>query len=175
MQYLRKLFFLTVLLILTGCSTIHSSVQMGAVYPESPWGIATFVNNTETPQAGGRATSITANLLRARGVVNLVTYQPYGDCSLLTVCPNAAVQTNKVLNWAKRNKIRYVMMGAVNEWQYKVGLDGEPVVAVSLQLYDAYTGRVIWSSVGSKIGCSRSGLGNTAQSLIDNMLSSLRI
>lgn len=175
MQQFYKIFLGLVLFCLVGCTTIDSSRQLEAVYPGANWGIATFANNTETPQAGGRAMNMTANVLRARGVSRLQAYQPYGDCSQLTICPNAAIPLKKIFYWAKYNHIHYVMVGAVNEWQYKVGLDGEPVASVSLQLYDVSTGKVIWSSVGSKIGNGRSGLGNTAQTLIERMLSSLRV
>lgn len=174
MRYLTQWILLLMLALLTGCTDIVAQ-QTGPVFPGARWGIATFANNTETPQAGSRATSITAVLLRGRGINYLTVYQPYGNCSQFTLCPNSAIPLPRILSWAKQNNIRYVMTGAVNEWQYKVGLDGEPVAAVSMQLYDAYTGRVVWSGVGSKIGCSRAGLGNTAQRLIDQMLGSLGV
>ncbi len=176
MVYFRKLLLLIFLsALLIGCTTINVAPQVAVINPDCRWGIATFVNNTETPQAGKRAMSIAANLLRSRGIVDLSVYQPYADCSLLNVCPNATTQIKNVLAWARRNKIRYVMMGSVNEWQYKVGLDGEPVAAVDLELYDSFSGIVVWSAVGSKIGSSRSGLGNTAQDLMAHMISDLRI
>lgn len=65
------------------------------------------------------------------------------------------------------------MTGTVNEWRYKVGLDGEPAVSVTLKLIDMRNGRVIWSAVGSKMGSSRSSLGNVGQRLIDSMLNQI--
>lgn len=175
MKLPQILITLILALILAGCTTINSAPQTAPAYASRPWGITSFANNTEVPQAGNRAMSITANVLRAKGVMNLSVYQPYGDCNQLALCPNDAISTEKVLAWAQQHGICYVMMGAVNEWQYKVGLDGEPVAAVSLQLYDVMTRRVIWSAVGSKIGNGRSGLGNIAQDLINDMLSSLAV
>ncbi len=175
MKHLSHLFFIAFLCMLTACTTINSSRQVTQTSANQPWGIVAFNNNTETPQAGNRATSITANVLRAKGVYNLSTFQPYGDCSQLVSCPSTSIPLRSVLAWAQKRNLCYVMTGSVNEWQYKVGLDGEPVAAVALQLYDVNSGRVIWSAVGSKIGNGRSGLGNVGQSLIDNMLKSLAV
>lgn len=174
MQQLLKygLLLLSVYLI-SACSTINSTAPTTPVYASSRWGITPLTNNTEIPQAGARAAAITADMLRSRGVLNLVAYQNTNNCSQLLTCANSNVTTETALAWARRSNLRYVMMGSVNEWDYKVGLDGEPAVAVTLQLYDTASERVIWSAVGSKTGSSRSGLGTTAQNLINSMLGSL--
>lgn len=173
MKHLLKYFFISCFLMLTGCTIINSSQKVVYVEPGNSWAITTFANNTEIPQAGSRAMSITAGVLRSKGFTNLIVYQPRSNCNQLIICPNQPVPIGRILDWAEDHHIRYVMMGSVNEWDYKVGLDGEPVAAVALQLYDAYEGEVLWSSVGSKTGQSRSGLGNIAQDLIEDMLDSL--
>jgi hypothetical protein len=161
------------LLIASGCTTIHSSHQV--VSAKTQWGIAPFTNNTEVPQAGNRAMSITAGLLETRGIMTLKTYKSNETCNQLIVCPNTTPSIQRVLQWGKEHHLHFVMMGSVNEWVYKVGLDGEPVASVALQLYDVNNGKMIWNAVGSKFGTSRSGLGNTGQTLINDMLHSLTI
>lgn len=174
-KFLSGILLSSICMLLIGCTTINHSAQIEPICPNSRWAIAPFANNTEVPQAGNRAMSITANVLRSKGVLNIATYPVSNTCNQLTLCPNAALSPEAVMRWAEENNIHYVMMGTVNEWQYKVGLDGEPVAAVALQLYDAHTRRVVWSAVGSKIGSSRSGLGNVAQFLINMMLKTLYI
>lgn len=174
MKYGWKLLGLIGVLILAGCMKINSS-QTVQTMPNSRWGIAMFTNNTEIPQAGYRAMNITSGVLRSKGVRYLALYPTVGNCSKLIVCPNSTPSVASVLRWARGQGLHYLMMGAVNEWDYKVGLDGEPIVGVSLQLYHVGSGAMMWSSVGSKIGTSRSGLAVIAQDLINKMLICLKI
>ncbi|PJE16626.1 hypothetical protein [Legionella sp.] len=175
MKYgLKALIIIALVVLASGCTRINSSPGVPIV-PNSRWGMAIFANNTEIPQAGYRAMSITAGVLRSKGVRSLAIYPSTANCNKLIVCPNSVPPLSAVLSWAKARHLNYVMMGAVNEWDYKVGLDGEPTAGVSLQLYSVGNGALVWSSVGSKIGTSRSGLAVIAQSLINEMLSCLKI
>jgi hypothetical protein len=66
----------------------------------------------------------------------------------------------------------YALTGAVDEWRYKVGIDGEPAVGLTLQIINLTDGdRVVWSAAGSKSGWSREALSAVAQKLIKDMLS----
>jgi hypothetical protein len=174
MRHTIKLFALLSLLALAACTKINSS-RMIETAPNSRWGIAVFANNTEIPQAGFKAMNITMGVLRSRGVRAFAIYPSNINCNKLIVCPNANPSVSAVLSWARRSHLQYLMMGAVNEWDYKVGLDGEPIAGVSLQLYSVRSGAMIWSSVGSKIGTSRSGLAVIAQQLLNEMLNCLKI
>ena len=168
-----SLVIITGLLILMGCTRINTSNNV-QTQPNSRWGMAIFANNTEVPQAGYRAMSVTAGVLRAKGVRSLTVYPSNKNCNKLIVCPNSTPSLESILHWARNKHLNYLVMGAVNEWDYKVGLDGEPTVGVSIQLYQVQSGALIWSSVGSKIGTSRSGLAVIAQALITQMLNSVQ-
>lgn len=174
-----KNFLLTIIttslfMLFSGCTTINTErLPRYCFQPNSAWGIATFTNNTDVPQAGNRAMSITAGVLRTRGVLFLATYQPNKNCNELIICPNSSISLEKIRNFGLEHHIRYMVIGAVNEWQYKVGLDGEPVASVSIQIFDTERNQIVWSSVGSKIGSSHSGLSVTAQNLINDMLKKL--
>ena len=50
------------------------------------------------------------------------------------------------------------VQGAVDEWRYKVGVDGEPAVGMALQVIDLQSGEVLCSGVGAKSGWSREAL-----------------
>ena len=77
------------------------------------------------------------------------------------------------MQWAQSTGAHYAMTGSINEWNYKVGLDGEPVVGISLQLIDLASKRIVWTAVGSKSGGSRIAVSTVAQQLINTMLNQL--
>ena len=79
------------------------------------------------------------------------------------------VTLEKALAWARGNGLRYGLTGSVDEWRYKVGVDGEPAVGVSLQLLDITTGAVVWTATGSKSGWSREALSAVAHKLLDEL------
>lgn len=173
MKHLLKTGLILAFLTVISCTTITSSHQV--VCAQTRWGIVPFTNNTEVPLAGYRAMSITQGLLEAKGARHVQVYKSNKTCNQLIVCPNANPPIEKIIAWARARHLRYVMTGTVNEWVYKVGLDGEPVASVTLQLYETQHGYMIWNAVGSKFGNTRSGLGNTGQKLIQEMLWSLKI
>lgn len=161
---------LVILFLVVGCTTIRRSPQLAlrstnrvVVYP--------FVNNTPTPEANKRAVSMVTHLLEARGLRVLV--YPL-KCNSSTICQDSPVLRQQMRTWARRRGIHYALTGSVNEWRYKVGLDGEPAVSVSLSIVHVDTSHVVWSAVGSKIGGSRSSLGNVALNLLSKMLSNVR-
>jgi hypothetical protein len=72
--------------------------------------------------------------------------------------------------WARQQGARYALTGAVEEWRYKVGVDGEPAAGVTLQIIDVQTGEALWSAAGGKSGWSREALSAVAQQLIRDLL-----
>jgi hypothetical protein len=76
------------------------------------------------------------------------------------------------LAWARQQGARYALAGSVDEWRYKVGVDGEPAAGVALQIIDVASGETLWSGAGGKSGWSREALSAVAQQLIRNLLSS---
>ena len=77
--------------------------------------------------------------------------------------------------WAREQGAQYGLTGAVEEWRYKVGIDGEPAAAVTLQLLDLTTGQVVWSASGAKSGWSRDSLAGVAQKLMEELLGSISL
>lgn len=156
---------------IAGCTTVtHSpprALDLTATYVLLP-----IVNHTETPLAGRRVEDITAALLHSRGLVALRRYPPtfIQEASPLSTDDHLR---EEVKNWAKEQGIRYGVTGSVDEWRYKVGIDGEPAVGVNLQLVDLKTDHVLWSAVGAKSGWSREALSGVAQTLLDELLSEL--
>ena len=127
------------------------------------------MNHTETPQAGLRAEAIVEGVLRANGVRDLRRY-PAGLNNESLFEPLDRKQFDAALAWAKGAGARYAVAGAVDEWRYKVGIDGEPAVGLALNVIDVASGEILWSGAGGKTGWSRESLSGVAQRLTRQLL-----
>jgi TolB-like protein len=174
----RTISYQALLVIICGILSACTSFQVDHTPPVSMGAgqrvaVLPFANFTETPQADDRAQSIATNLLRSHGFKHVVMQQRPNTKLGLIPGIKAAASRQQLLHWARQLDAKYALYGSVTEWSYKVGLDGEPVVGINLELLDVGTDRVIWSAVGSKSGGSRTALSDTAIVLIDSMLSSV--
>lgn len=167
----RKLWLIAGLstwLLIASCTTVHVQRAPSTLNHQATWALLPVVNHTQTPQAGLRAESILETLVRSRGVFDLHKYPTeINSESLFEPAERAAV--DRGLSWARNLEADYAITGSVDEWRYKVGVDGEPAVGISLQLIEMRTGRVIWTAVGSKTGWSREALSAVAQKLISRL------
>lgn len=157
---------------LVGCSTIDQG-KAPSLERNASWVVLPFENHTETPMAGNRAEAIASAVLHARGVGNVQRFagaSGAGD-ALFGAAP-AGGGNDAALAWAKEKGATYALTGAVDEWRYKVGVDGEPAVGVALRIVDVNTGNTLWSGAGGKSGWSREALSSVGQKLIRNLLDS---
>jgi TolB-like protein len=164
----RALLAAASLLVLNACSTVAIG-PAPVLEANAQWALLPFANHTETPQAGLRAESISENVLRASGVNNLRHYPAALNNETLFE-PMDRKQLEAALEWARRENLRYALTGAVDEWRYKVGIDGEPAVGMTLQLIDVASGNVVWAASGGKSGWSREALSAVAQKLSRQLL-----
>jgi len=172
MKRLMTMLLIAVTLSLAGCVTLH---QRGtAVSFQESWGLIPFVNNTETPYAAERCESIVAALLYARSVQHLERIAVEAKPEELGL-DRGEKRQREALELAKQKNVRYVLTGAVNEWRYKVGLDGEPVAAFTLQLIELPEERVVWSGAAGKSGWSRDAVSSVAQQVLDRLLGEIRV
>ena len=154
--------------LLSACSTLeHGAAPQ--LERQATWAVLPFANHTETPLAGSRAEAIAAAVLHAQGIGS-VRRAP--DAAVQEALFSAADNSRQedALAWARDNRIRYALAGAVEEWRYKVGVDGEPAAGVTLQIIDVQTGELLWSGTGGKSGWSREALSAVAQQLIRKLL-----
>lgn len=156
---------------LAGCSTVQT-VGGEKLAGTANWALLPFANHTETPQAGLRAEAIAASLLRGQGVARLQTY-PAGLVAETLLEPADRQLADKAMAWARAQGVRYAVRGEVNEWRYKVGIDGEPAVGLTLQVLDLNDGRVVYSAAGGKSGWSREALSAVAQKLMKDMVAGI--
>lgn len=170
----RILLVVAGVLLLNGCSTLHQSGREPAPLAET-WVVVPFVNNTETPFAAERAEAITTSLLYARGVKRVLTV-PQEISADAAVLPDRGLKRNQQgLEWAKKNNVRYAVVGTVTEWRYKVGLDGEPVAGMTLQLLDLSNDMVLWSGSSGKSGWSREAVSAVAQQVLEKLIATIEL
>lgn len=166
-----QLFFTAVMLtLLSACSTTDKA-PAPTLEGASTWAVLPFANHTETPLAGQRAESISEAVLIASGVSKVKRYPGSIDQDALFESGDRK-RFEQAMAWAKSQGVRYVLTGTVDEWRYKVGVDGEPAAGVTLRIVDVATGDTLWSAAGGKSGWSREALAAVAQKLIRDLLRS---
>ena len=160
---------LAVVAALGGCATINSGGSAPALSQNDSWAVLPILNYTETPQAGMAAEAITQSLLTSSGFQ--VKRYPANLSKETLVEPTDRASIDKALEWARKENVKYAVSGSVEEWRYKVGVDGEPAAGVTLQVIDVQSGTVVWSATGSRTGWSRSSLSAIGQKLIASLIS----
>lgn len=165
---LRNFFIAGLLILLSACSTLDRS-QAPELDRQALWVVLPFANHTETPMAGNRAEAISETLLRSLGATKVKRYAA-GLQQEALFDAGEHKQQDEALAWARQQGARYALAGAVDEWRYKVGVDGEPAAGVTLQIIDVASGETLWSGAGGKSGWSREALSAVGQQLIKNLL-----
>jgi len=165
---------LCLILFVTSCTNIQVDSSNRAMLPRhARIAVGPLANHSDTPMANRQVETMMVSLLQAKGFTHIYHYQRKKSCAKLLYCPDETLSKHQILQWARSKSMDYVFIGAVNEWRYKVGLDGEPVAGVSIQLIQVKTGKTVWTSVGSVIGGSRSGLDQVGQSLLKCLLATV--
>lgn len=167
-RILSLLLSIAAVVLLNACSTF-----VGGVTPklekEARWVILPFTNTTETPLAGQRAEVLACSLLIAKNLGEVINY-PLDSRETLFTASNEIKIREEALAWARKQGIRYALTGEVFEWRYKVGVDGEPAVGISLRIIDVPTGKTLWAGAASKSGWHRTSLGMVAQSVLARLI-----
>lgn len=146
-----------------GCSSVRTSPGV-SLDRQAQWALLPVVNHTETVQAGLRAEAIAESVMRSCGVTKLMRYPiPLNKDVLFE--PGDDKSVDDYLKWAKEKGARFAVVGFVDEWRYKVGVDGEPAVGLAYKIIDLGNGAVVWSGSGGKSGWSREALSAVAQKL----------
>ena len=172
-SFLRRLRTLALggaIVLLSACSTMDRG-KAPVLERQATWVVLPFDNHTETPLAGNRAEAIALALLHAQGVGKVQRYVAANAQEALFDTGDGQRQ-QEALAWARERQARYALTGTVDEWRYKVGVDGEPAAGVTLQILDVASGDTLWSGAGGKSGWSREALSAVAQKLIRELLQS---
>lgn len=168
----KNLLLALALCALAGCTVVDRVRSAAPLELGARWVLLPIANHTETPQAGLRAEAIAETVLRKLGVKELERYPAALNPETLLE-PAERKLAEAALAWAKGKDARYAITGSVEEWRYKVGVDGEPAVGVTLSVIDLRSGAVVYSASGGKSGWSREALSAVAQKLMRELLADL--
>jgi polysaccharide biosynthesis protein PelC len=169
----RSFLICTSTLAVSACTTVDVP-KAPSFEANALWALLPIINLTETPQAGLRTEAIVLSLLRSGKLPKIVRY-PSSIASENTFEPLDRKAVDQAFTWAKAEKIRYCVTGNVDEWRYKVGVDGEPAVGFTFEVTDLETKTVVWSAAGSRTGWSREALSAVAQKLIAELTQPLGV
>lgn len=165
---------LAALAALTGCAATQRSTLPVRITAADKVALLPIVNHTDVPQAGLRAESIAEATLRAKGLRQLVVYPPGLNPETLFE-PGERKALAEAEKWARAQGMRYAVYGAVDEWRYKVGVDGEPAVGLVFQVKDLQSSAVVYSASGGRSGWSREALSAVAQKLSIELMSGIQV
>jgi TolB-like protein len=175
MKPLKNLLLSLAVLVLAGCATsIESTADGQTLDAQAKWALLPLANNTDTPQAALSAEAMLEHQLRRRGI-NILLHYPAQLSRDSLFEPTERKVSEEAQKWAREQGVRYAVTGSVEEWRYKVGIDGEPAAGITLKVIDLTHDHVMWSASGAKSGWSREALSGVAQILITKLLSSLSL
>jgi len=125
-----------------------------------------FINNSETPLAGLKAKNIIENFLFSKKF-NIVA------CDIVENDTFTEKEIKEYFEVLKTKDINFVFFGYINEWRYKAGVDSEPAVSLTINLYDLKNDKLILIASSSKTSSSYKSLGIVSQELIKKLLSKI--
>ncbi|GAB6888559.1 pellicle/biofilm biosynthesis outer membrane protein PelC [Desulfothermus okinawensis JCM 13304] len=131
---------------------------------EKKFAVIPFENFTDTPLAGCSVASIVEGILYSRG------YKLQTKVWSIPKTEPSKKDIEKIKEKAIEMGAEFIVMGSVNEFRYKTGIDGEPAVSLTLLLYDAKAQKVVTGSTASATGWANESLGTIAQKLINKVI-----
>ena len=154
----RYAFFLYgIVFILVSCAKVVDKNEYKLVKIKN-YMVLPFRNYTDTPLAGYKVASMVEGIMRVKG------YEVV-DSELGRERDIYKEGLEKVIR-SVRKGVDYIVTGTVSEYEYKVGVEGEPVVSFTIYVIDTATGRVVKSATLSAQGSSYDSLGTITQKLL---------
>ena len=162
-----KILLLTFLsFIIVGCSTLINKKNVELPLKKR-YAISSFWNYTETPMAGLRASTIVESVLSKNSID--ITSLIGGSEEMESVKSKKSFLNSKKLE-AKSKGANYLITGDVQEWRYKTGIDGEPVVSFGITIIDLESDRVIFNGVGASSAWGHKSIGVEAQEIAQKLI-----
>ena len=180
LQTIKWLTAMSCAALLSGCGSLtaggssNRTPMVQAITATDKVAMLPVANFTDVPQAGLRVESLLESALRQSGLKQLVIYPPALNPETLFE-PSERKAQAEAEKWAKAQGMRYVVAAAVNEWRYKVGVDGEPAVGLMLQVKDLNNDQVVYSGVGGRTGGSREALSAVGLRLTRELVEGIRV
>ena len=166
--------------VLCGCSfltaggTSNRMPMVQAIAPSDKVAMLPVANFTDVPQAGLRVEALLESALRQSGLKQLLVYPAALNPETLFE-PGERKAQAEAEKWARTQGVRYVVSAAVNEWRYKVGVDGEPAVGMVVQVKDLSNDQVVYSAAAGRTGGSRQALSAVGLQLTTELVTGIRV
>ena len=154
------------LLIFTACSSIvHKKATL--LPSDKSYAIASFWNYTETPMAGLRAASIVESVLSEKTIALHSLIDGSDDVAL-----KEGKQKLFILQKEQAQALgaAYLITGNVQEWQYKTGIDAEPVVSYTIKVIDLSNNAIVFNGVAAKSAWGHKSIGVVAQEIAKELI-----
>lgn len=139
---------------LSGCGTTVSE-RNPALDSSRTLYIMPFSNQSNMPMAQSQVEELVASVLSSQGLT--VRVYPKTRVSDVQASLEPQRRQEEARTWLSQQASGYVVQGAVHEWQYKFGIDGEPAVGLTLTLSDM-TQAEIWRGSASRSGWGRESI-----------------
>ena len=162
----KKIIIVLGLISIIACSS-HVSKESKSLYSGKKYAVGSFWNYTETSMAGLRAASIVEGVL-AKEKVTIFSIIDGDEEFSLSKDKKSVIELQ--FKKAKKLGANYLITGEVQEWRYKTGIDGEPVVSYTLKIFDVETKQVVFSALGAKSAWGHKSIGTVAQEIASDML-----
>ncbi|MEM9445556.1 MAG: hypothetical protein AAGA18_09405 [Verrucomicrobiota bacterium] len=151
-------------MILVSCASTIETAQNQQVYLNNqPLLLIPFTNATHDENAGIAITELLHSQLRKYGISVQRLEQPNDQQQFLAITQKTESEYLKI---AQEMKIPYLLLGTVIEYRYKVDLDADPAVAITVHILDSQTGQTVWNGTANNTGVGFSSLGSVSQELI---------
>jgi hypothetical protein len=158
------------------CSSMIHKKSLKKLPIDKKYAISSFWNYTETPMAGLRASSIVESVLSNE---QIIIHSLIDGSDEMGEVKSKQVFLNKKKDEAKISGADYLITGDVQEWRYKTGIDGEPVVSYSIKVINLKDDSIVLNDIGAKSGWGHKSIGviagEIALELVPKFISSSNI
>jgi len=142
------------LMTLAGCGTTVSDSN-SALDPSRTLYIMPFSNQSNMPMAQSQVEELVASVLSSQGFT--VRVYPKSRISDVQASLEPERRQEEAGTWLAQQSSGYIVQGAVHEWQYKFGIDGEPAVGLTLTVSDMNQAE-LWRGSASRSGWGRESI-----------------
>jgi len=159
---MKKIFLSMLLLLFIGCGNdIYNIQKSTTISKKETMSIIPFANFTQTPLAGYKVAGITEGVFKSKG---------FNIQKSLWNFPEEDYTLKEIKNIINNTQSDYIVTGYVNEYRYKAGIDGEPVISITIKIYNNKKHKYIYTATISKIGNTYDSLGLITQTSINKIL-----
>lgn len=142
------------LIALAGCGTTVSESSPALDRSRTLY-IMPFANQSNMPMAQSQVEELVASVLSSQGLS--VKVYPKNRINDMQASLEPERRQEEARTWLSQQPAGYMVQGAVHEWQYKFGLDGEPAVGITLMISDMNQDE-LWRGSASRSGWGRESI-----------------